>query len=170
MVRGAVLLFLTAAWTAEATTVRWLSLQELVDRADRIFVGTVAAVSESRDEQGRWATFVTFTVSQSLKGNVPRELKIKQFGRKTPAEDGSILRIPGLPTYEVGEEAVLFLDKDSRWGFTSPVGLGQGKFKVIHQASKAYVVNAQRHKTDAQETIELEGFLADVQSRIRTPK
>jgi hypothetical protein len=76
---------------------------------------------------------------------------------------------------------VLFLDKDSRWGFTSPVGLGQGKFNVVRKADKAYVINAQRRveqtpqdnalkKTDAKGTIELEGFLADVQSRIRPPR
>ena len=39
--------------------------------------------------------------------------------------------IEGAPRYVEGEEVVLFLYGDSRAGFTSPVGLGQGKFSVV---------------------------------------
>ncbi len=121
--------------------VRQLSLQEMTSQAERIFVGKVTEVREGKDEYGVPVTFVTFAVSHTLKGQVPQQLTIKQLGRRTPGEKGSILRIPGLPRYREGEEVVLFLHGTSAGGFTSPVGLGQGKFTVIRKGPKAFMVN-----------------------------
>jgi hypothetical protein len=84
-------------------------------------------------------TYVTFAVSQSLKGEVLQKLTIKQLGGRSGG--GKILRIPGLPLYREGEEVVLFLHGTSGGGFTSPVGLGQGKYAVVRQGAKALVIN-----------------------------
>ena len=125
--------------TLEATMVRPLSLQEMADRAERIFLGQVREVREGEDEHGVPITFVTFTVSRSLKGQVPQQLTIKQLGGRSGG--GKILRIPGLPSYQEGEEVVLFLHGTSSGGFTSPVGLGQGKYAVFRQGAKFMVTN-----------------------------
>jgi hypothetical protein len=48
----------------------------------------------------------------------------------------------GLPRFEVGEELILFLYGDSSRGLTSPVGFGQGKFKVIRdKGGKQHAAN-----------------------------
>ena len=77
--------------------------------------------------------------ARTLKGSVARQLTIKQFGTAAPLGDGSLARIPGLPRYTVGEEVVLFLRGDSARGFTSPVGLGQGVYRVVHRGARRAV-------------------------------
>jgi len=164
-----------------ATTVRPLGLEEMVALADRIFVGEVTEVKEGKDEHGTFVTYVTFSASHASKGEVPPKLTIKQLGRRTPDESGRIFRIPGLPTYHVGEEVVLFLHGTSQRGFTSPVGLGQGKFKVIRKGSNAFAENelggARLHswkryglKTvqGSAGTMELSGFLSVVERMIKS--
>jgi hypothetical protein len=44
-----------------------------------------------------------------------------------------------LPRYSIGEELVLFLRNESRRGFTSPVGLGQGAYHVTRHQGSAQV-------------------------------
>jgi hypothetical protein len=134
-----VALFLGVVPALEATMVRPLSLQEVTVRAERIFLGQVIEVREGGDEYGAPVTYVTFAVSQSLKGQVSQKLTIKQLGGHSGG--GKILRIPGLPSYREGEEVVLFLHGTSGGGFTSPVGLGQGKYAVVRQGTKALVIN-----------------------------
>ena len=52
------------------------------------------------------------------------------------------LDIGGAPAYKLGEEVVLFLYGKSNYGFTSPVGLGQGKFMVKDSsAGEKMVIN-----------------------------
>ena len=50
--------------------------------------------------------------------------------------------IPGLPRFREEEEVLLFLYGDSSSGFTSPVGLGQGKFTIFSDKNgKSMAVN-----------------------------
>jgi len=114
-----------------ASRVRSLNLEEMVRRADRIFSGRCVRVRVAEDPGTRQkATFVTFTVGRTVKGGGRPEVTIKLLG-----EQGSSGKreagIEGAPRYTEGEEVVLFLYGDSRSGFTSPVGLGQGKFGVV---------------------------------------
>lgn len=165
-----------------ATTVRSLSLEEIVDYADRIFVGKVTEVREGKDEYGIAVTYITFSVHQNLKGKMPAEFTIKQLGRSGPRKGRGVLRIPGMPGYRKGEELVLFLYGTSEGGFTSPVGLGQGKFKVIRKGSEAFVVNERgrgrakarslygMEKDPANPGLEMERFLSGVEERVRSPR
>ncbi len=125
--------------SASATTVRLLSIQEVAGAANRIVVATIASVEEGADENGAPSSYVTLQVSQSLKGSTPARFTIKQFGSGTTSPAG--MRIPAMPTYRPGEEVVLFLHPDSAAGFTSPVGLGQGKYSVVRRDSEAYLHN-----------------------------
>jgi hypothetical protein len=118
---------------AAATTVLPLDLAALTSAADRVFMGKVVALRSGRDGRGLPATWTTFQVEESLKGTLPRTLEIKQIGTEAPLADGAIYRVPALPRYEVGDEVILFLHPDSAAGFTSPVGLGQGRFRIHHQ-------------------------------------
>lgn len=107
-----------------------LPFERVVDGAGTIVRGTVTAVVSGRDERGLPATWVTMDVQESLKGTARATLTFKQIGVAAPLPDGAVLRVPGLPHYAVGTEYVVFLRRPSRIGFTSPVGLGQGVYRV----------------------------------------
>ena len=116
-----------------ASRVRSLNLEEMVRRADRIFSGRCVRVRVAEDPGTRQkATFVTFSVGRAVKGDGRPEVTIKLLGEQ--GESGKReAGIEGAPRYREGEEVVLFLYPDSRSGFTSPVGLGQGKFGVVRE-------------------------------------
>jgi hypothetical protein len=107
---------------ALATKVRPLNLEELTARAATIFSGTVVATGAAHDPLvGREVVAVTFAVDRPVKGARVPTLTVKLLGG-----DG----VPGLPRFRPGEEVVLFLYGESRLGLSSPVGLGQGRFRV----------------------------------------
>ena len=124
---------------AATTLMRRVPLELAAAEAARIVHATVVDVHSDRDEWGAPATWITLDVARTLKGAVPRHLTIKQFGTAAPLGDGVLTRIPGLPRYAVGEELVLFLRGDSARGFTSPVGFGQGVFRVVRRGGRRTV-------------------------------
>jgi len=132
-----------------------LSLERVTHAAARIVHGTVLEVRSARDASGLPATWITLDVVRTLKGPHAERLTIKQLGVAAPLADGTITRIAGLPQYHVGEEVVLFLHGVSTRGFTSPVGLGQGAYRVGRGA---------RVRSDAGPgaSRDLEDFLAEV--------
>ena len=130
---------------AEATKVKPVNLEQLVEKADRIFVGICTAVEEITVPGTQLpATRYTFRVSESLKGQLDETVVIRQFGvRGSEREDRRTVgpRIPGMPAYEEGEEVILFLAGDSQVGMTSPIGFSQGAFRVINRGGVRSVEN-----------------------------
>lgn len=111
--------FLAATiWSAaHATSVRSLNLDELTERAGKIFAGRCVQISSADDAAlGQPVTTATFAVDRAVKGVAGRSVTIRFLG--------------GDPTFAVGEEVVLFLYEESALGLTSPVGLGQGKLAI----------------------------------------
>jgi hypothetical protein len=139
LVRVAVVLGILAAPAGATMILRSMSLPEVAGEATRIVHGTVTDVRSGRDESDAPATWITIDVARTLKGSVGRRLTIKQFGVAEPLADGTVTRIPGLPAYQVGEEVVVFLRDDSERGFTSPVGLGQGVYRVSTRGGRRTV-------------------------------
>jgi hypothetical protein len=125
--------------TVGATMVRPLSLATAAAAAGRITHGRVRAVESGRDEAGFPSTWITLDVIDTLKGDSAQTLTFKQPGVSRALPDGAIGRIPGLPTYAIGAEVVLFLHPESAAGFSSPVGLGQGVYWVERDAQGAKV-------------------------------
>jgi hypothetical protein len=135
-----------AAAAAHATTVLPLYLDEIIARAAVAFQGTCVDNRSGRDPQtGLVATFTTFEVHDVLKGDVSASYTIKQIGGQAPGE-ALRMRVQGVPTFTVGEEYVVFLAGVSSAGFSSPVGLGQGRFSVIPEAGGARVSNGRDFK------------------------
>ena len=148
-----------AAVPATATMLmRRVPLELAATEATRIVHATVIDVHSDRDEWGAPATWITLDVARTLKGAVPRHLTIKQLGTAAPLSDGVLTRIPGLPRYAVGEELVLFLRDDSAHGFTSPVGLGQGVYRVVRRGGRRTVQGDLSRKEE-----DLTAFLARVE-------
>ena len=113
---------------AQAMSVLPLYLDEIVDQAAIAFEGTVTEVRADRDADGRAVTYTTFAVHDQLKGNAGSTHTIKQIGGEP--DEGMNYRVQGIPKFEVGQTVVVFLYGKSSKGFSSPVGLSQGKFVV----------------------------------------
>lgn len=131
LVGAAVLSLVTAG--ASATVMVELTLEELIGGADAIVHATV---TESRvrmavsDESMRPETLTTFRVHEWIAGPGGDTVQIRELGG---VYQGGGLRIDGTPTYAVGDEVVLFLERRPE----SPhdlrtLGMVQGKFMVRH--------------------------------------
>jgi hypothetical protein len=149
--RRALALFLVALFAsgaflgpAEASRARTLNLEQLAAHADRIFRGRCIQAQVAIDPTlGQTVTYVSFVPEHVVRGpsSLHGTLTIKLLGNRTSSA-GPGDAIDGLPQFEAGEEVILFLYPDSAHGLTSPVGLGQGKFRVVpDKAGKPVAAN-----------------------------
>ncbi len=133
-----------------ATMTQPLSLHEIVKQSGKAFWGRCTSVEVAWDERGLPATFISFEVIHPIKGVDSDVVTIKQFGDTSVSGHGVTALSHGvseqilLPRknlkapmigYTPGEEVVVFLYRDSPIGFTSPVGYGQGLFRVQEESS-----------------------------------
>lgn len=139
---AAVAIALSLAAPAAATTVLPLSLDQIIDQSTTVFQGTCTGNRTERDAAtGFVVTYTTFAVEEVLKGSAEATHVIKQVGGEVPGDSGPSLRIMGVPRFVPGEQYVVFLAGTSSAGFSSPIGLAQGRFNVRKQAGRAHVGN-----------------------------
>jgi hypothetical protein len=112
-----------------SSRVRPVNLEQMTERAARIFSGTCVETSVETDPTlGMRVTLATFDVDQVVKGAVGERVTVKFLGGASAS--GSGFEVAGMPDLQIGEEVVLFLYGESKLGLSSPVGLGQGKFTI----------------------------------------
>ncbi len=116
---------------ARATTIESMATSAQAATADRIFVGTVTAVT-SRPKASTpkyFETVVRFAVEETVAGTVPTTAEITLSG----GEVGGIRqRVDGMPEFHVGERYVVMLEADREPRLTSPlVGFNQGLYRVV---------------------------------------
>lgn len=143
------LLCFLSALPARATSVLPLYLDQIIDGAAIAFQGSCIGNRVERDIQsGMIVTYTTFQVQDVLKGQVAPVHTIKQIGGRLAAAAGSIevRQFEGVPQFEVGESYVVFLYGVSAAGFSSPVGLAQGKFDVLPGPAGQQVSNGRDFK------------------------
>jgi hypothetical protein len=116
---------------AAASTFRHLSMDELVRNSDAVVLGTVVARQArfASDDSGRILTDVRVHVAESVLGSTEgSDVVVTVLGGEI-GDQGQ--RVHGAPTFETGEEVVLFLQRNpahvAPW---SLVGLAQGAFIV----------------------------------------
>jgi hypothetical protein len=115
----------------EASRVRQVNLEEIVESAERVFSGRCTEVRAERDPAtGLDVQLVTFEVHRAVKGQLGESVTIRMLGGGELLGSGAG-DVAGFTRFAPGEEVVLFLYGESSAGLTSPVGLGQGKFSVI---------------------------------------
>jgi hypothetical protein len=111
-----------------ATSVQRLSFDELVAKADSIVQGNVVAARTYRSSDGKLIlTSYTVNVRQTLKGSPAKAVTLTTIGGRI---GNTVLHVSGVPVFQQGEEAVLFLEQAG--AFTTVVGLNQGKFGIAN--------------------------------------
>ena len=120
-----ILAALAVAAPLRATTLARISLDQLATAADH--VARVRCVSvDSLWENGAIWTVTTFDVVETLKGSLPAQVTVHlpggRVGHLTAAVDGT-------PKFNVGAEAILFLEKSQTGDFTV-AGWVEGTFRI----------------------------------------
>ncbi len=119
--------------SVEAGTVVRMDIEELARNAELVFDGRVLFARSFRDERGLVRTEYTVSVATSFAGG-PQSTRTFELPGGTLA-DGSGLMIPGAPSLAVGEDVLLFLTRESASGLRVPVGLAQGKLRLVRDGA-----------------------------------
>ena len=120
---------LALAGSALATVVEYLDLPGLVERAQIIAEGRCLSVRSERDPQGGIVTVVDLMVERGFRGSLPGDRVV--FRMPGGELDDRSLIIPGMPRFEPDDEVLLFLTGPSSRDIRVPVGLGQGRLRIL---------------------------------------
>jgi hypothetical protein len=163
-----------AGSSASAATVVAMSLEQMSDRADAIFVGRVEGIrSDWNAERTRIYTYVTFEVDRYLKGGRGGRLETVRLlgGQVGPY----LAMVPGTPQFVEGEEVLVFqVGGGAR--IPTVLGLSMGKFSIVRDPSGETMVKRDisslmlaNHRTDSRKPGDpLSRYrLGEVESKIR---
>ncbi len=131
--------------SADATSVKKMTVADLVNYGDKIIAGRVVTVTDGFDARNIPYTDVTVAVNESLKGNVSGYYTFRQFGLLKPRDVGNGrtyvgVSPDGFPKFTPGEDVLVFLYAKTSLGFQSSAGLMQGKF-TIHGSQVSNDIN-----------------------------
>lgn len=116
-------------WPAEAGSAVRLEIPDLVREADLVVEGHVEGLAPRLDGRGRVQTEVTLRVTRTFWGEHAPTRVLRFKGGQLP--DGSGVLIPGMPRFSLQEDVLLMLSAASADGSRVPVGLSQGKWRVV---------------------------------------
>lgn len=149
-------LLLAAALTGPLAATSYVRVTDeaLVDESPLAVVARVTAVDRSVVVQGRrgesLVTEYVLEVEDRLKGETPgRVLRMRLPGGVTP--DGAGLKIFGLPTFRLGERALLFLEPDGH-GAWRPAHLLLGAFREVRAGDRTLAVRDLSEATEVRKT------------------
>jgi hypothetical protein len=174
MLRILAFVLLVPATEAAASTVVAMSLEEMSERAESIFLGRVTGTrADWNAERTRIYTYVTFEVSRYLKGGSDSRVATVRLlgGRVGPY----LASIPGSPRFDVGEEVLLFL-AGGKARVPTVLGLSLGKFTIAADPSGEKIVKRDisslvlaNHRTDSRKPGDpiTRYRLSEVESKIR---
>jgi|GEM_PF-2141006 len=131
-----------------AISVLPISEEELTGRATVIVTGEVEDVTTSFDQDHHTIyTFIKTRVTRVLKGELEDEvLTLRQLGG-TVGND--TLTLPGAPTYEIGDEILVFAGPFDQTGYYGVLGIYYGKYDIELDPS-----NGMKYVTGASFTID----------------
>jgi hypothetical protein len=122
-----------SAFDTNASSVQRLDLGGMVDAASSCLEARVLHTQVELDAFGRPCTRATLLVERDLIGEQRGAIDVRLPGGILP--NGSGLVLPGMPSLVEGEELLLFLSATSSAGLRIPVGLAQGKFRVVRDSA-----------------------------------
>lgn len=112
------------------------SIDQLTQEAAVIVRGRVvsAKVEPHPTLRNLTTVLVTMNVEETLKGTSSKSLQFRQY-------IWDIRDQLDAARYAKGEELLLMLGPVSQYGLTSPVGLQQGRFRIVRNATQSTAVN-----------------------------
>ena len=133
MKKTLIAMLLLIAWSAQATMVKPMSVEELTSEASAVVEGqAIESWSSWNAVHSRIYTFTRVRVSKTLKGAQADTVVVKQLGGSA---DGYTQHVSGVRAMETGEDALLFLrPSEARDGTMVVVGLMQGHFRFDRDA------------------------------------
>lgn len=121
------------AISLHATTVRPPTFDELVGDAELAFRGRVTEVRADwagPSDRRYIATFVTFAIERTLKGEAGDTLTLQFMGGEV---GGERLRLAGWPEFQLGDHGIFFVE--NRQGRACPlVRLRHGRYRIVTDA------------------------------------
>lgn len=152
------LLIVGVASSAQAFLSKGYNIEQLSQKADKIFMGEVVSVTaspESTNSDHLPYIRVNFKIHEGLKGNIPATYSFKQFAPKV----GKQFKLLGMDqdAYVPGQKLIMFLAAPSaQTGFTSPIDMQlftvQTKSNRVSDIDNAIVMNKQ-HGERTQEAL-----------------
>jgi hypothetical protein len=121
---------------SHATSVKQMSVVDLIDHSQDIVAGRVDKVSDGFDAKGVPYTEVTLKVTDVIRGAKAKTYTFRQFGLDKPRTmpDGRVYlggRPQGWPSWRKDEVAIAFMYPKAKFtGLQATVGLGYGKVSV----------------------------------------
>lgn len=105
-----------------------MNIEDIVSSASIIVRGTVTSVETKEDpETNILSTFVTISVKENFYGAEQNHITLKMLGGKS---EKRTINLAEMPKFTVGEDIIGMFYAPSNVGFSSPVGMNQGKFLV----------------------------------------
>lgn len=157
-IRSMLMVFMTFTLTiasSHATTLQKLGLNDLTERADKIFRGVVTDIEQTSVQIGGGDLPVVryrLKVAEQLKGKADvvkgenAYVEIMMVGSikdSAPRSDGLVRfeMFKDIPRLQMGSDYVLFTTPASSAGLSTMVGLGQGAFNVFSSNKQDMVMN-----------------------------
>ncbi len=124
--------YAATAWVrggVDAGTAVALGVPGLVDGSELVLEGRVLEASPLLLPNGVVATDYVVRVERDFLGGAEEEVVVRLPGGVLP--DGSGMLLPGMPSLLPGERAIVFLTEAGTDELRVPVGLGQGRLRVL---------------------------------------
>ena len=113
-----------------ATSVKPLTLSEMVKRSPRIIHGTVIETRSQWEDGGTEIyTYVTLAPLEMLKGKAPANGGTVTFRQIGGQVGDRAVYVPGTPRFSPKQEVVVFLTGADRGGYSQVMGIFQGAFR-----------------------------------------
>ena len=126
------------AGAVAASLVLRLGLEDLTERSGAVIEGEILSLQGEVDRSGLICTAVEVRVDRPFKG--ASEGQTFRFRVPGGEHGGRATVIAGMPHFHVGEDVLLFMTVESDHGLRMPVGLGQGKFRVVVEDGRRMLV------------------------------
>jgi len=142
IVFATILLFIPlAAYSQRGAITLPRNLVDLTSTANQIVQGRVVSATVEPDPQYRnlKTLVLTLAVDDILKGTAEKTFTFREFL-------WDLRDISDRAGYHVGDEVLLFLNRPTNLGLVSPVGLQQGRFRVVRGADgQDYALNGNQN-------------------------
>jgi hypothetical protein len=123
-------LILTPKSYLNAASVREVSVDELVQQSQLVFEGTVTGIEANISNKKRIHSYVTFQISEIIKGEYIGDIITLRFLGGTVGENSMAVSDQRIP--QVGEQGIYFVESLERFQVNPLYGWSQGHF-ILHR-------------------------------------